>query len=92
MEQTTPSKYLKPARKQNNLPQVELSEKSSIGLRFVRECDPLSEPGIRLEVVTRLLGHKTTKLTSHYAKLLEKNIIKECVREGVRRGGGKLDE
>ena len=33
--------------------------------------------GIRLEVVARLLGHKTTKLTTHYAKLLEKNIIKE---------------
>ena len=33
--------------------------------------------GIRLEVVARLLGHKTTKLTTHYAKLLEKNIIDE---------------
>ena len=33
--------------------------------------------GIRLEVVARLLGHKTTKLTTHYAKLLDKNIIDE---------------
>ena len=30
-----------------------------------------------MEVVARLLGHKTTKLTTHYAKLLDKNIIDE---------------
>lgn len=33
--------------------------------------------GIRLEVVAKLLGHSTTKLTQHYAKLLQKNIIGE---------------
>lgn len=33
--------------------------------------------GIRLEVVAKLLGHSTTKLTQHYAKLLEKNIVDE---------------
>ncbi len=33
--------------------------------------------GIRLEVVAKLLGHSTTKITQHYAKLLESNIISE---------------
>ena len=33
--------------------------------------------GIRLEVVARLLGHSTTKITQHYAKLLQKNILSE---------------
>ena len=33
--------------------------------------------GIRLEVVAKLLGHSTTRLTQHYAKLLEKNVVKE---------------
>ena len=33
--------------------------------------------GIRLEVVAKLLGHSTTRITQHYAKLLEKSIIAE---------------
>ena len=33
--------------------------------------------GIRLEVVAKLLGHSTTRLTQHYAKLLDKSIIAE---------------
>ena len=33
--------------------------------------------GVRLEVVARLLGHSTTKLTQHYAKLLDKSILSE---------------
>lgn len=33
--------------------------------------------GIRLEVVSKLLGHTTTRITQHYAKLLQKNIISE---------------
>ena len=35
MEQTTLSKYVKAMRKQYNLTQVELSEKSGVGLRLV---------------------------------------------------------
>ena len=38
-EQTTLSKYVKAMRKQYNLTQVELSEKSGVGLRFVRELE-----------------------------------------------------
>lgn len=33
--------------------------------------------GIRLEVVAKLLGHSTTRITQHYAKLLEGNILSE---------------
>lgn len=33
--------------------------------------------GIRLEVVAKLLGHSTTRLTQHYARLLQCNIINE---------------
>ena len=33
--------------------------------------------GIRLEVVSKLLGHSTTKITQHYAKLLDKSILSE---------------
>ena len=36
--------------------------------------------GIRLEVVAKLLGHATTRITQHYAKLLRESVIKE-VRE-----------
>ena len=33
--------------------------------------------GIRLEVVAKLLGHSTTRITQHYARLLQKNIVGE---------------
>ncbi|MBQ5983436.1 MAG: integrase catalytic domain-containing protein [Bacteroidales bacterium] len=33
--------------------------------------------GIRLEVVAKLLGHSTPKITQHYAKLLDKSILSE---------------
>ena len=33
--------------------------------------------GIRLEVVAKLLGHSTTRITQHYAKLLKNNILEE---------------
>ena len=39
MEQTTLSKYVKAMRKQYNLTQVELSEKSGVGLRLVHELE-----------------------------------------------------
>ena len=37
MKQTTLSVFVKAMRKQYNLTQVDLSEKSGVGLRFVRE-------------------------------------------------------
>ena len=39
MEQTTLSKYVKAMRKQYNLTQVDLSEKSGVGLRLVRKLE-----------------------------------------------------
>ena len=33
--------------------------------------------GIRLEVVAKLLGHSTTRITQYYAKLLQNNILNE---------------
>ena len=39
MNPTILSKFVKAMRKQYNLTQVELSEKSGVGLRFVRELE-----------------------------------------------------
>ncbi|MCR4844339.1 MAG: tyrosine-type recombinase/integrase [Bacteroidales bacterium] len=33
--------------------------------------------GIRLEVVAKLLGHSTARITQHYANLLQNNILNE---------------
>ena len=33
--------------------------------------------GVRIEVVAKLLGHATTRITQHYARLIQKNIISE---------------
>ncbi len=40
--------------------------------------------GIRLEVVAKLLGHSTTRITQHYAKLL-KNINLEEVKDAFEK-------
>ena len=55
MEQTTLSKYVKSARKENNLTQVELSEKSGVGLRFVRELEQ-GKQTLRLDKVNQILN------------------------------------
>ena len=54
-EQTTLSKYVKAMRKQYNLTQVELSEKSGVGLRFVRELEQ-GKQTLRLDKVNQVLG------------------------------------
>lgn len=33
--------------------------------------------GVRVEVVAKLLGHSTTKVTTHYAKFVQSTIISE---------------
>ena len=55
MEQTTLSKYVKTMRKQYNLTQVELSEKSGVGLRLVRELDQ-GKQTLRLDKVNQILN------------------------------------
>ena len=55
MEQTTLSKYVKEMRKQYNLTQVELSEKSGVGLRLVRELEQ-GKQTLRLDKVNQILN------------------------------------
>ena len=55
MEPTTLSKYVKDMRKQYNLTQVELSEKSGVGLRFVRELEQ-GKQTLRLDKVNQILN------------------------------------
>lgn len=55
MEQTILSKYVKAMRKQYNLTQVELSEKSGVGLRLVRELEQ-SKQTLRLDKVNQILN------------------------------------
>ncbi len=54
MKQTRLSTYVKNMRKQYNLTQVELSEKSGVGLRFVRELEQGKE-SLKLDKVNQLL-------------------------------------
>lgn len=44
--------------------------------------------GIRIEVVAKLLGHSTTRQTSHYARLLQKSIVGE-VQEAFSKAKNK---
>ena len=55
MEQTTLSKYVKAMRRQYNLTQVELSEKSGVGLRLVRELEQ-GKQTLRLDKVNQILN------------------------------------
>ena len=55
MELTTLSKYVKAMRKQHNLTQVELSEKSGVGLRLVRELEQ-GKQTLRLDKVNQILN------------------------------------
>ena len=55
MEQTTLSKYVKAMRKQYNLTQVELSEKSGVALRLVRELEQ-GKQTLRLDKVNQILN------------------------------------
>ena len=65
-EQTTLSKYVKAMRKQYNLTQVELSEKSGVGLRFVRELEQ-GKQTLRLDKVNPVsYTHLTRSWRSTY--------------------------
>ena len=55
MNPTTLSKFVKTMRKQYNLTQVELSEKSGVGLRFVRELEQ-GKQTLRLDKVNQVLS------------------------------------
>lgn len=55
MEQTTLSRFVKAMRKQYDLTQTELSEKSGVGLRFVRELEQ-GKQTLRLDKVNQVLS------------------------------------
>ena len=55
MKQLTLSKYVKTMRKEHNITQVELSEKSGVGLRFVRELEQ-GKQTLRLDKVNQILN------------------------------------
>ena len=55
MEQTALSKYVKAMRKQYSLTQVELSEKSGVGLRLVRDLEQ-GKQTLRLDKVNQILN------------------------------------
>lgn len=55
MEQTSLSAYVKAMRKKFNLTQVDLSEKSGVGLRFVRELEQ-GKQTLRLDKVNQILN------------------------------------
>lgn len=55
MEQTRLSKFIKAMRKQYGLTQVELSEKSGVGLRFVRELEQ-GKQTLRLDKINQVLN------------------------------------
>lgn len=55
MEYKTLAKYVKEMRKRYNLTQFDLSEKSGVGLRFVRELEQ-GKQTLRLDKVNQVLN------------------------------------
>lgn len=55
MNKTSLSEYAKSMRKKHGLTQVELSEKSGVGLRFVRELEQ-GKKTLRLDKVNQVLN------------------------------------
>ena len=55
MDDKSLSEYVKQMRKEHNLTQVELSEKSGVGLRFVRELEQ-GKQTLRLDKVNQVLS------------------------------------
>lgn len=55
MDAKSISEYVKQMRKEHNLTQIELSEKSGVGLRFVRELEQ-GKDTLRLDKVNQVLN------------------------------------
>ncbi len=55
MNETKLSKFVKEQRKLYRLTQVDLSEKSGVGLRFVRDLEQ-GKPTLRIDKVNQVLG------------------------------------
>ena len=54
-QQTVLSQYIKAKRKEFGLTQVDLSEKTGVGLRFVRELEQ-GKPTLRIDKVNQVLA------------------------------------
>lgn len=61
MTQQSLSQYVKQMRKEHSLTQVELSEKSGVGLRFVRELEQ-GKQTLRMDKVNQVLNLFGTEL------------------------------
>lgn len=55
MNKTTLASFVKDMRKQHNLTQIDLSEKSGVGLRFIRELEQ-GKQSMRLDKVNQVLN------------------------------------
>lgn len=55
MERATLSVFIKLKRKEYGLTQIDLSEKSGVGLRFIRELEQ-GKPSLRLDKVNQVLN------------------------------------
>lgn len=55
MEKTILSTYVKAMRKKYNLTQVDLSEKSGVGLNFVRDLEQ-GKPTLRIDKINQVLA------------------------------------
>ncbi len=54
MNKTTLARFVKEQRKMYHLTQVDLSEKSGVGLRFVRDLEQ-GKPSLRMDKVNQVL-------------------------------------
>lgn len=54
MQQNSLSQYIKEMRKKHNLTQIDLSEKSGVGLRFIRELEQ-GKQTVRMDKVNQVL-------------------------------------
>ena len=55
MEKSVFSKFIKEKRKEHNLTQVDLSQKSGVGLRFIRDLEQ-GKKTLRLDKVNQVLN------------------------------------
>lgn len=55
MNETKLARFVKEQRKMYHLTQVDLSEKSGVGLRFVRDLEQ-GKPTLRMDKVNQVLG------------------------------------
>ncbi len=64
------SSFVKQMRKRHSLTQVELSEKSGVGIRFVRELEQGKET-LRLDKVNSVLSLFGAKLMAYQPNIME---------------------